>query len=143
MQGELEAYLKNERSQIFNMILALYAGEDEGEVFEALNGMYARHPREVEFYIPQLCTYLFHFRGADDSSQSEAEANKNQKADEPGELEGAGHITLRDHLPEGENDRLKEFLIQKSSESLRFAHLMFWSILAAMDDTMSLQLSRH
>ena len=33
VQGQLEAYFKNERSQIFNMILALYAGEDEGEVF--------------------------------------------------------------------------------------------------------------
>ena len=67
VQGQLDAYFNNERSQIFNMILALYAREDEVEVFKALDAMYAKHPREVEFYIPQLCTYLFHFRGADDS----------------------------------------------------------------------------
>ena len=54
------------------MILALYAGEDEGEVFEALNAMYARHPREVEFYIPQLCTYLFHFSGQNAEDTNEA-----------------------------------------------------------------------
>lgn len=30
---------------------------------------------------------------------------------------------------------LKEFLIQKSSEDIRFAHLMFWCILSSMDDT--------
>ena len=30
---------------------------------------------------------------------------------------------------------LKDFLIQKSKENLRFAHLMFWCILSQMDDT--------
>ncbi len=51
------------------MIVALYAGEDEAEVFRALDVLYQRHPREVEYYIPQLCTYLFHFSWARSSDQ--------------------------------------------------------------------------
>ena len=54
-------YMSHEKNQIFTLILALYAGEDEQEVFRDLDILYQRHPREVEFYIPQLCTYLFHF----------------------------------------------------------------------------------
>lgn len=38
---------------------------------------------------------------------------------------------------------LKEFLIEKSCEDIRFAHLMFWCILSSMDDTQSIQMSRH
>ena len=34
-----------------------------------------------------------------------------------------------------QNKALKDFLLQKSRESLRFAHLMFWCILASLDDT--------
>ena len=33
--------------------------------------------------------------------------------------------------------------MNKSRESLRFAHLMFWCILASMDDTQSIQMSQH
>ena len=53
--------MAHEKNQIFTLIMALYAGEDEHEVFRDLDVLYQRHPREVEFYIPQLCTYLFHF----------------------------------------------------------------------------------
>jgi hypothetical protein len=59
--GKLEAYLADEKNQVFTVILALYAGEDEKEVFADLDNLYKKHPAEVEFYIPQLCTYLFHF----------------------------------------------------------------------------------
>jgi hypothetical protein len=44
---------------VFSAILALYAGEED--VFSELNSLYDKYPSEVEFYIPQLCTYLFHF----------------------------------------------------------------------------------
>ena len=53
----------SERDEVFNTLMALYAGEDEDEVFSELNGLYERFPLEIEFYIPQLCTYLFHFNG--------------------------------------------------------------------------------
>lgn len=51
----------NHKNQVFNLIMALYAGEDEIQVFQDLDLLYRKYPREVEFYIPQLCTYLFHF----------------------------------------------------------------------------------
>ena len=51
----------SERDQVFNAILALYAGDEEDEVFSELAILYEKYPEEVEFYVPQLCTYLFHF----------------------------------------------------------------------------------
>ena len=45
-------YVAHEKNQIFNLIMALYAGENEHEVFRDLDVLYQRHPREVEFYIP-------------------------------------------------------------------------------------------
>jgi hypothetical protein len=51
----------SEKSQVFNAILALYAGDDAEEVFSELAILYEKYPLEVEFYIPQLCTYLIHF----------------------------------------------------------------------------------
>ena len=59
--ANLDDYYQNEKNQIFNLILALYAGEDENEVFRDLDLIYSKYPRDFEFYIPQLCTYLFHF----------------------------------------------------------------------------------
>ena len=41
------------------------------------------------------------------------------------------------------SEALKAFLVQKSRESLRFSHLMFWCILSSMDDTQSIQMSQH
>ena len=52
--------LLNERDNIFNSILALYAGEDLDVIFEQLETYADRYPEEIDFYIPQLCTYLFH-----------------------------------------------------------------------------------
>ena len=34
----------SERDQVFNALLALYAGDDEEEVFSELNGLYERYP---------------------------------------------------------------------------------------------------
>ena len=42
--GKLEAYLADEKNQVFTVILALYAGEDEQEVFTDLNNLYKKHP---------------------------------------------------------------------------------------------------
>ena len=50
--GKLEAYLADEKNQVFTVILALYAGEDVKEVFDDLNALYKKYPQEVEFYIP-------------------------------------------------------------------------------------------
>ena len=54
-------YQTSHRDQVFNTLLALYAGDDEDEVFSELARLYEKHPDEFEFYVPQLCTYLFHF----------------------------------------------------------------------------------
>ena len=53
--------LQSERDLVFNAILALYAGDDEEEVFSELARYYEKYPDEIDFYVPQLCTYLFHF----------------------------------------------------------------------------------
>jgi hypothetical protein len=45
-------YAAHEKNQIFTLIMALYAGEDENEIFGELDQLYEKHPREVEFYIP-------------------------------------------------------------------------------------------
>jgi hypothetical protein len=50
---------RDEKDDVFSAVLALYAGEED--VFSELNALYDKHPQEVEFYVPQLCTYLFHF----------------------------------------------------------------------------------
>ena len=47
--------------------MALYAGEDQNEVFSQLNALVDRYPDEIEFYVPQLCTYLFHFSREDEN----------------------------------------------------------------------------
>lgn len=78
-------FMAHEKNQIFTLIMALYAGEDEHEVFRDLDILYQRHPREVEFYIPQLCTYLFHFSHArierknSDAVAAPADQDQNQE----------------------------------------------------------------
>lgn len=42
----------SERDQVFNAILALYAGDEEDEVFSELAILYEKYPEEVEFYVP-------------------------------------------------------------------------------------------
>ena len=36
--------MRSERDDVFNTLMALYAGEDEEEVFSELNGLYERFP---------------------------------------------------------------------------------------------------
>ena len=50
----------SDKESIFNAIMALYAGEDLDIVIEQLDSYADKNPEEVGFYIPQLCTYLFH-----------------------------------------------------------------------------------
>lgn len=44
---------------------------------------------------------------------------------------------------QADSNALKEWLLQKSRESLKFAHLMFWCILSSLDDAQSIQMSQH
>jgi hypothetical protein len=60
----------NEKDNIFNAIMALYAGEDLDIVIEQLDSFADRNPDEVGFYIPQLCTYLFHVSNSDENIES-------------------------------------------------------------------------
>lgn len=94
----------------------MYAGDDEEEVFSELNGLYERYPSEVEFYIPQLCTYLFHFI---DQIQKGSVIHPS--------LQGSKNHAL-----------LEEFLLEKAQKSIRFAHLLFWYIIAGLDDSVSI-----
>ena len=47
-----KAGMHSERDDVFNAILALYAGDDEDDVFTELAGLYEKYPSEIEFYIP-------------------------------------------------------------------------------------------
>lgn len=38
---------------------------------------------------------------------------------------------------------LEKFVLNKASKSMKFAHLMFWYIVAGLDDNDSIQLSQH
>jgi len=40
----VDDYLNNEKNQIFNLILALYAGENEQQIFRDLDLLYNKHP---------------------------------------------------------------------------------------------------
>ena len=44
--------MHSERDDVFNALLALYAGDEEDEIFSELNQLYESYPEEVEFYIP-------------------------------------------------------------------------------------------
>ena len=39
--------------------------------------------------------------------------------------------------------QLREFLLDCSVESLRFGHLVFWYLIASIDDSESIQMSQH
>lgn len=109
-----------EKDDVFNAILALYAEEEEKEVFQELNALYEQYPSEIEFYIPQLCTYLFHFDGSQQRGANQAQVY-NQR-----------HRKM-----------LEDFLLLKAKSSINFAHLLFWYIIAGLDDSESIQLSQH
>lgn len=38
-------------------------------------------------------------------------------------------------------EKLKEFLLARSKKSIKFAHLVFWYLLAGIDDSESVQLN--
>jgi len=38
---------------------------------------------------------------------------------------------------------LKEFIIDRSRKSIKFAHLVFWYMIAGIDDSESIQMSQH
>lgn len=40
-------------------------------------------------------------------------------------------------------NHLKQWLLTKSQQNIRFAHLMFWCILSSMDGTQSIMMSQH
>lgn len=49
-------------------------------------------------------------------------------------------------MEEGKNvnemkEKLKEFLLARSKKSIKFAHLVFWYLLAGIDDSESVQLN--
>ena len=91
------------------MILALYAGEDQQEVFNDLNNLYKKHPREVEFYIPQLCTYLFHF------SQMRIDKQKTEGTPSESQAQLADATQDQEQIVDANEQKagnaLKEFLI--------------------------------
>ena len=105
-----------------------------------------RYPAEVEFYVPQLCTYLFHFTTDGD--------RENFVLLDPPKPEGPGVI-----VPATENDEeskttvaegeighrrlLKEFLLDRSRKSTQFAHLVFWNLMAGIDDSESIRMSQN
>ena len=76
----LEEYINNGKNQMFNLILALYAGENEEMIFKDLDLLYEKYPADLEFYIPQLCTYLFHFSNRDDNQNGNQVASDDLKA---------------------------------------------------------------
>ncbi len=76
----------------------------------------------MEFYIPQLCTYLFHFNNFQAPGS----------AIHPTSHNGSKHQEL-----------LERFLLNKAKRSTKFAHLLYWYIIAGMDDSESIQLSQH
>jgi len=69
-------------------------------------------------------------------------SNTVEVKDKEPELEQIDSCQNNHPLPEINNSKaLKEWLLAKSAENLKFAHLMFWCILSSMDDTQSLQMS--
>lgn len=106
-----------------------------------------RYPREVEFYVPQLCTYLFHFGTGDGSIGPGSDSFNMLEAPNP---EGPGtptEETKSSKQTDEEDDEqttrslLKEFLLERSHKSNQFAHKVFWYIVAAIDDSESIQMS--
>ena len=61
MVNSKDPRLDGHRDLVFSVVMALYAGEENDYVFEQLDELVEKYPLEVQFYIPQLCTYLFHF----------------------------------------------------------------------------------
>ena len=138
--------------------MALYAGEDQNEIFAQLNALADRYPDEIEFYVPQLCTYLFHFSREEEDDQWQLIKEEKLLAEGIGKVDMRGSIlssasedTMMDTQIEGAlkvetvsrqegNHRklLEEFLMARAVKSVRFAHLIFWYLLAGIDDSESI-----
>mmetsp|Transcript_24812 Transcript_24812/g.31009 ORF Transcript_24812/g.31009 Transcript_24812/m.31009 type:complete len:106 (-) Transcript_24812:986-1303(-) len=102
-----------------------------------------KYPKEVEFYVPQLCTYLFHY--TDDGGSAEKDGFEVLEHPNP---EGSGTQIIEEiksaaSEPDQSNPRrlLKEFLLERSRKSTQFAHMVFWYGVASIDDSESIQMS--
>ena len=102
-----------------------------------------RYPAEVEFYVPQLCTYLFHF--TTDGDRESFVLLDPPKPEGPGVMVPAtdddeeNKTTVEGEI--GHRRLLKEFLLDRSRKSAQFAHLVFWNLMAGIDDSESIQMS--
>ena len=127
------------KAEIFNVIMAMYAGEEHNQVFRELKIMADRYPVEVEFYVPQLCTYLFHFT-------TDGDRESFQLLDAKPEGPGITSDEESKSVPtasSSERQLLKDFLLDRSRKSTQFAHLVFWYLMAGIDDSESIQMSQH
>ena len=101
-----------------------------------------RYPSEVEFYVPQLCTYLFHFaKDSPDGRESSFVLLEPPKPEGPG-IEESKTASAATAGSESSNARrlLKDFLLYNSRKSMKFAHLVFWNLVAGIDDSDSIQI---
>lgn len=101
-----------------------------------------RYPSEVEFYVPQLCTYLFHFAtDSPDGRESSFVLLEPPKPEGPG-IEESKTASAATAGSESSNARrlLKDFLLYNSRKSMKFAHLVFWNLVAGIDDSESIQI---
>ena len=102
-----------------------------------------RYPREIEFYVPQLCTYLFSFETGDGTNTGgdSFELLESPNPEGPGTVQ---EETKSSKQSEIENEKplprhlLKEFILERSRKSNQFAHKVFWYLVAAIDDSESI-----
>lgn len=161
------AHSNSEKDTIFNALLALYAGEDLDLVIEQLDSFADRFPEEVGFYIPQLCTYLFHVSSPEITQLSETNpTDQTLVGESPLKMGGQEvHVVMSkpivtveettqnqlliseessfqvkegDKIATDVKERLKEFLLARANKSIKFAHLVFWYLLAGIDDSESI-----
>lgn len=145
--GKDKNHTSNDKDQVFNAILALYAGEDLDIVIEQLDSFADQYPDEVGFYIPQLCTYLFHVSTGDlNETAQTVDTDRNSKllmtpkiteesVDESAQMQTEKATCVK--------EQLRQFLLNRAKKSLKFAHLVFWYLLAGIDDSESVQLNQH
>ena len=126
--------------------MALYAGEEHDRVFRELNIMADRYPAEVEFYVPQLCTYLFSFTtDSDKENFLLLDGQNNEKPEGPGIItsDEESNSTEPSAIIPSERQLLKDFLLDRSRKSTQFAHLVFWYLMAGIDDSESIQMAQN
>ena len=105
-----------------------------------------RYPKELEFYVPQLCTYLFHFTTDGGPEKDSFVMIDHPMPEGPGTQiveetkQGIDHKT---EDPGSPRTLLKEFLLERSNKSTQFAHMVFWYVVASIDDSESIQMSQH